>query len=182
MCEQFLGTYVLVSLGSREDDGQDADELEDGSQEQPVPQHALQEGGLGDLRGRQVQVCRHDAHPLLCQASPLTAGTVQVPVHRDREATFTQTVIYIQVHTGTLARGRGKCHDSGPFTVWKVLGLVPSLALCCFNYADLEWIPDDWRTARLFFLYIFFSCKAQLSIERWRDDDSRLTENCDASL
>lgn len=57
-----LDTYMLVSFGSWEDDGQDADELEDGSQEQTVAQHALQERGFGDLRRRQVQVCRHDAY------------------------------------------------------------------------------------------------------------------------
>lgn len=61
-----LDTYVLVSFGSWEDDGQDADELEDGSQEQTVAQHALQERGLGNLRRGQVQVCRHDGHWQIC--------------------------------------------------------------------------------------------------------------------
>lgn len=54
-------TYMFMSLGCGEDDGQDADELEDGSQEQTITQHALQKRGLGDLRRRQVQFCRHDA-------------------------------------------------------------------------------------------------------------------------
>jgi len=48
--------YLLMSLGGRDDDGQDADELEDGPQEEAVAQQALQEGGLRNLRGRQVQL------------------------------------------------------------------------------------------------------------------------------
>lgn len=62
-------TYVLVSFGSWEDDGQDADELEDGSQEQTVAQQALQERGFGNLGRRQVQVCRHDAYWLACSCT-----------------------------------------------------------------------------------------------------------------
>ena len=51
--------YLLVSLGGRDDNGQDADELEDGPQEQAVAQQALQQGGLRDLGGRQVQLGGH---------------------------------------------------------------------------------------------------------------------------
>ena len=50
-----------MSLGGRDDDGQDADELEDGPQEKPIAQQALQEGGLRNLRGRQVQLRGHVA-------------------------------------------------------------------------------------------------------------------------
>lgn len=50
-----------MPLGCGEDDSQDADELKDGAQEQPVAQHALEEGGLRDLRGGQVQIGRHGA-------------------------------------------------------------------------------------------------------------------------
>ena len=61
------GIYLFVSLGGRDDDGQDADELEDGPQEKPIAQQALQEGGLRNLRGRQVQLRGHDAgHGLIC--------------------------------------------------------------------------------------------------------------------
>ena len=56
-----LSTYMFMPLGRGEDDSQDADELEDGTQKQPIAQQALQKGGLRDLWRGQVQVCRHDA-------------------------------------------------------------------------------------------------------------------------
>lgn len=40
----------LMGLGNGYDDGQDTDELEDGSQEEPVAQQVLQKGGLRHLR------------------------------------------------------------------------------------------------------------------------------------
>lgn len=50
-----------MPLGCGEEDSQDADELEDGPQEQAIPQQALQEGGFRDLRRGQVQLrSRHD--------------------------------------------------------------------------------------------------------------------------
>lgn len=39
-----------MGLGNGYDDGQDTDELEDGSQEESIPQQVLQEGGLRHLR------------------------------------------------------------------------------------------------------------------------------------
>lgn len=59
-------------FGSREDNSEDADELEDGTQEQAIAQQALQKGGFRDLRGGQVQISRHGATDSVC--SPATCA------------------------------------------------------------------------------------------------------------
>ncbi|KAG7271968.1 hypothetical protein CRUP_023848 [Coryphaenoides rupestris] len=71
--------YLLMSLGGRDDDGQDADELEDGPQEEAVAQQALQEGRLRDLRGRQVQLRGHGAgHGLTSEFTVEDRGVVVI--------------------------------------------------------------------------------------------------------
>lgn len=53
-------TYLFIPFGCGDnDDSQDADELKDRAQKQPITQNALEKGGLRDLWGGQVQVCRH---------------------------------------------------------------------------------------------------------------------------
>lgn len=52
LCTSGLRLLCLRLMGLRNgyDDGQDTDELEDSSQEEPIPQQVLQEGGLRYLR------------------------------------------------------------------------------------------------------------------------------------
>ena len=54
-----------MGLGNGNDDGQHADELEDGPQEESVPQQVLQECGLGHLGRGEVQVGGHGHSCLL---------------------------------------------------------------------------------------------------------------------
>lgn len=51
LCTSGLSLFCLrlMGLGNGYDDGQDTDELEDGSQEESIPQQVLQEGGLRHL-------------------------------------------------------------------------------------------------------------------------------------
>lgn len=67
LCTSGLRRFCLrlVGLGHRHDDGQHTDELEDGPQEESIPQQVLQKRGLGHLgRGEAPAAC--------CPRSPPT--------------------------------------------------------------------------------------------------------------
>lgn len=72
-----LFSHLFVAFGCRDENRQNADELEDGPQKQPVAEGALEEGGFWDVWRRQVQVCRHVA-PLF--------GVLQQPKGRKEDA------------------------------------------------------------------------------------------------
>lgn len=64
-----------MGLGNWNDDGQHADELEDGPQEESIPQQVLQERGLRHLGRGEVQVGSHGPSCLLPEVpsdSPLS--------------------------------------------------------------------------------------------------------------
>lgn len=64
-----------MGLGNGNDDGQHADELEDGPQEESIPQQVLQERGLRHLGRGEVQVGSHGPSCLLPEVpsdSPLS--------------------------------------------------------------------------------------------------------------
>lgn len=62
-------TYCLVGLGHGQDYGKHTDQLENGSKEEPVAQHILQERGLRDFRWGEIQLCSHSQCTFLLYCS-----------------------------------------------------------------------------------------------------------------
>lgn len=68
-----------MGLGNGYNNGQDTDELEDGSQEESVAQQVLQEGGLRHLGRREVQVGGHGPR-YHCPPEPKSKGKSECQV------------------------------------------------------------------------------------------------------